>query len=368
MGILGNADLAMIELPSSSPAVSFIAEIAKVARRAADLCNQMLAYSGKGRFIIERLDLSETVRDISHMLRASITKQAILREELDENLPPIQADPTQVRQVVMNLITNASEALGDRGGVIAVRTETVHHDGTKLGAGQSAQPLAAGTYVVLEVTDTGVGMNSETIARVFDPFFTTKFTGRGLGLAAVQGIVRGHDGAILIDSTPGKGTTFRVYLPAAENTEGTYATETRQAEDEWSATGLALLAEDEEAVRTVGQRMLEHIGFEVLTALDGDEAIELFSRHHRILEVVLLDLTMPGLAGEDVARELDKIDPDVPIILCSGFTEQAVVDRFDTNPPAAFVQKPYRLETLRSTLRNVLTAGNSPNNTPLDGA
>jgi PAS domain S-box-containing protein len=354
MGILGNADLAMAELPHASPAIPSLVEIGSVARRAADLCNQMLAYSGKGRFVIEKLDLSEIVRDLSHMLRASISKQATLREELDDRLPPIEADPTQIRQVVMNLITNASEALDDRPGVISLTTGAFYHEGQPLSTGPVQQPLPIGMYVTLEVTDTGIGMDEETVSRIFDPFFTTKFTGRGLGLAAVQGIIRGHGGAILIDSAPGKGTTFRVLLPACEPARGTYAPEKTPDRTDWSASGMALLADDEETVRAVGRRMLERIGFEVLTARDGQEAVDLFRRHHRAIRAVLLDLTMPGLDGEAASRELAEIDPSVPVILCSGYTEQAIAERFADNPPAAFVQKPYRLEVLRETLQGIL--------------
>ena len=214
MGILGNADLALSKSPPESPVRAYIRNIDTAAQRAADLANQMLAYSGKGRFVVEPIDLSRLVEEMGHLLATVISKRAALRYRLAADLPPVEADATQLRQVVMNLITNASDALGDEEGVITVATGVVEIDPAGTAPRSSGAPLPPGTYVFIEVSDTGCGMDPATRARIFDPFFTTKQTGRGLGLAAVLGIVRGHRGALRVSSEPGQGTTFTVLFPA----------------------------------------------------------------------------------------------------------------------------------------------------------
>ncbi len=279
--------------------------IKKAVERAADLTRQMLAYSGKGKFIVEPVDLSRVVEDNKKMLVMSVSKKARVTYNLTDNLPVIQADAAQMCQVVMNLVINASEALGEQGGVIAVSTNAHLCKAKDLVGMGHGEDLPEGLYVCLEVGDTGCGMDQQTLAKIFDPFFTTKFTGRGLGLAAVHGIIRGHKGAIQVSSEPGKGTTFRVLLPAS-------GPPAAAVQSELVATlecrgGTVLVVDDEETVRTLARRMLEHFGFSVLTASGGQEAIRLFREHQHEVSCVLLDLTMPDLDGAETFDELRRI-------------------------------------------------------------
>lgn len=353
MSILGNADLALLDLSPVSPARDNVRDIERAARRAAELCKQMLAYSGKGRFEVQVLHINELVEEMAHLLEVSISKKAVLKYYFADNLPPIEADPTQIRQIIMNLITNASDAVGDKSGVISVNTGAIECDETYLRETFLDEQLPPAFYVYFEVADSGCGMDAETRQRIFDPFFTTKFTGRGLGLAAVLGIVRGHRGAIKVYSEPGKGTTIKVLLPAADKPIDMSRREQANART-WRGNGVVLLVDDEESVRAVGKRMLERIGFEVLTASDGREALVLCQQRGPEISCVLLDLTMPHMDGEETFRELRHRQEGIPVILTSGYNEQEISDRFAGKGLAGFIQKPYQTAQLINKLREVL--------------
>ncbi|MEW6186676.1 MAG: PAS domain S-box protein [Thermodesulfobacteriota bacterium] len=354
MGILGNADLALTVLTPANPARQNLMEIEKAARRAAELCRQMLAYSGRGKFVVEPLNLTEVVREMAHMLEISISKKAALRYHFEPDLPAVQADATQMRQIIMNLITNASEAMGEENGVIAVSTGVMVCDREYLRSTWLNDPLPPGTYVYLEVSDTGCGMDPETLSKIFDPFFSTKFTGRGLGLAAILGIVRGHQGAIKVYSETGKGSTFRVLLPAVAEVNTLTPRESLKEKEEWKGKGIVLLVDDDETVRIVGTQMLERLGFEVLSAVDGQEALECYGRQADHIRCILLDLTMPRLDGEECFRELRRIREDVKVVVTSGYNEQEVSRRFIGKGLAGFIQKPFSLKTLEETLKGIL--------------
>jgi CheY-like chemotaxis protein len=323
------------------------------ARRAADLCRQLLAYSGRGRFTIAPIDLQELVEEMGHLLSVSISKKVVLKYHFSRGLPAVDADATQFRQVVMNLIVNASEAIGERSGVISLTTGLAHCDDAYLGGCFVADGIAPGDYVYLEVADTGHGMDKATIDRIFDPFFSTKFTGRGLGLAAVLGIVRGHKGAIKVHSEPGYGTTFRLLFPASDHSARKLDAKAPLVPG-FHGGGKVLLVDDEETIRTLGRRMLQRAGFEVLVAADGREAIEVFTKEKETVSLVILDLTMPHLDGEACFRELRQLQPDVKVILSSGYNEQDIVNRFSGKGLAGFVQKPYTTEELIAKIRVAL--------------
>lgn len=351
--ILGYADLALLELPPRSPARPLIGEAVNGARRAAELTAQMLAYSGKGRFVVEQLDLSRLIEDITRLLEISISKKSVLKYNLMPDPPSIAADATQMRQVIMNLVINASEAIGDRSGVIMLTTGAMYCDSAYLSETYLDENLPEGLYAYLEVADNGVGMNEETRARVFEPFFTTKFTGRGLGLAAVLGIVRGHRGALKIYSEPGVGTTFKALFPATD-LPANMAEDAEAQAVEWRGSGLVLVIDDEETARGLAVHMLERMGFEVLAAADGREGVELFRTSKANIRLVFLDMTMPHMDGEETFRELRRIRIDVRVVLTSGYNEQTATSRFAGKGLAAFIQKPYRFEELRAVVRNVL--------------
>jgi CheY-like chemotaxis protein len=354
-GIMGYADLARLRLPESEPAREDIEVIKKAAQRAADLTRQMLAYSGKGKFIVEPVDLSRVVEDSKKMLAMSVSKKARVTYNLTDNLPVIQADAAQMCQVVMNLVINASEALDEHGGAIAVSTNAIRCQAKDLAGMGLGEGLPEGEYVCLEVADTGCGMDEQTLAKIFDPFFTTKFTGRGLGLSGVHGIVRGHKGAIQVSSEPGKGTTFRVLFPASG--PAIPAMQNEPAATPVRSSGTVLIVDDDETIRISVQRMIERSGFSVLTASGGQEAIRLFREHQQEVNCVLLDLTMPDLDGAETFRELRKIRPDVRVLLSSGFSEEAATERFPGQGLAGFVQKPYQLDTLITKLQEVQRGG-----------
>ena len=353
MAILGNADLALTDLPTTSPAQPYLKEIVTASRRATGLCQQMLAYSGKGRFTIELLDLNEAVVEMTHMLEISISKKATLKYNLAKHLPLVEADATQMRQVLMNLITNAAEAIGDVSGVISIATGAMECDEAYLGETYLASGMPHGVYVYLEVADTGCGMSAETKARMFDPFFTTKFTGRGLGMAAVLGIVRGHHGAIKVYSEEGTGSTIKVLLPASGKAPVELPARPRAATAR-QAGGTVLVADDEVAVRVLATRMLEKLGFTVLAAADGHQALDLYRAHQREIVCVLLDLTMPHLDGEEAFREMRRLDRDVRVIMISGYNEQDVTQRFVGKGLAGFIQKPFQLAALEAKLHEIL--------------
>jgi PAS domain S-box-containing protein len=351
--ILGHANLALMDLAPESPARDSLREIDKASGRAADLCRQMLAYAGKGRFVVEPINVTRLVEEVAHLLQVSISKKVLLRCQLAEGLPAIVADPAQIRQIVMNLVINAAEAIGDTEGVIGISTGIVQSTEERLRDSHLVEPLAPGQYVFLEVTDTGCGMDATTLDKIFDPFFTTKFTGRGLGLAAVLGIVRHHRGTLNVESEPGRGTTFRVLFPASAKTAA--AAESGGNPSLWRGKGTILLVDDEEPVRNVTARMLERSGFKVLRAADGREAIELFRAHASEVVCVLLDLAMPRMDGEETFRELFRIQPAVRVVLASGYSDQEIAQRFQNAGLAGFIEKPYRVETLIAKLREVLT-------------
>jgi PAS domain S-box-containing protein len=336
--VLGNADLARLQLDAAAPAREYLDEVIRATQRAGELTQQLLAYSGRGAIEIRHLNLSDEVREMATLLRTAISKQATLVWELTPGLPAVTADPTQVRQVVMNLITNASDALGDAAGTITLRTGL------------------DGELVFLEVSDTGVGMDTGTLQRIFDPFFSTKFTGRGLGLAAVMGIVESHHGHIRIRSAPGEGTTFRILFPAVPDSADVGPP--RVSATQWRGQGTVLVVEDEEGVREVVRRMLERLGFQVITAEDGIAALERLEAHQGAIAAVLLDLSMPRMTGQEALHEIRRLRPDVPMVLMSGYTEQEVASKLldSVGGATGFLQKPFLPEDLTSVLREVSQA------------
>ena len=353
--ILGQSALALGKLPKESPAGSNVTKAINAAERAAELTRQLLAYSGKGKFVTEDLDLNHLVRDNVQMLEVSVPKSARLRLELDASAPHIRGDAGQIQQVVMNLIINAGEALGTDPGEITIGTGHV-----VLGPDDDAfraythEPLAQGEYAFLRVSDTGRGISEEALSRIFDPFYTTKFTGRGLGLAAVLGIVRGHQGGIRIVSRVGSGTQFDVVFPMV--TVGTAsgappATEARMMTGEGMT---ALVIDDEPFVLDLVRDIFTEAKFEVLGALNPLEGIDLYRKHQDRISVVILDYSMPGMDGRSAFEELRKIRKDVKVLLCSGYTEEETSAAFGDARPAGFIQKPYRPADVMEKIRQIL--------------
>ena len=359
--ITGNLELAQQDGTLGSTARLRIEHAVKAARRAADLTRQMLAYSGRGHFIIRELDLNALVEENSHLLQTAIAKTASLELRLAAQLPPIRADVAQVQQIVMNLITNASEALGGQPGVITLTTGVQDYDQAALSRSRLEVRPPAGRFVYLEVSDTGCGMDQETQERLFEPFFTTKFTGRGLGMAAVLGIVRGHQGAIFVDSAPGQGTTVRVLFPVAEVDAGQAAAAPAGGQPSAAGQvgppalrGTVLVADDDEGVRELCRVALQDFGLNVLTAADGRQAADLFRERADQIDCVLLDLSMSGMDGLAALRELRRVAPAVKVILSSGYDESDALKQFAGEGLAGFLQKPYQLDSLYRKLAQVL--------------
>ena len=353
MGVLGSADLAMGGVRAGAAGCRCLEQIETTAVRAAELTNQMLAYSGQGRFIAQPTCLNQIVRETADLLQTGISKKAVLELDLEEDLPPVEGDASQLRQVAMNLITNASEALQDGSGTILVRTGRRIVEREDLASFTLGSSLASGPCVSLLVSDDGTGMDAQTRARIFDPFFSTKFTGRGLGLAGVLGIVRGHKGAVQVQSTPGAGSSFEVLLPVSPGSVK-LAEPTRRSPRRPPDALRVLVADDDELVLTVASLMLEAEGCEVVGARDGQDAVDLLRDQESRIDLVLLDMTMPRLSGEEAFRELRRIRPDVPVILSSGYTEQEIRGRLAGEGVAGFVQKPYRAADLMDEIRKVL--------------
>lgn len=352
VSILGNVGLVLVDLEPDSPVREPVEQIKVAAQRAADLTRQMLAYSGKGRFVMQRINLNSIITEITQLLQVSISKNAALRFNLMQNLAPIEGDVTQVRQVLMNLIVNASDAIGERQGTISLTTGRFNADHEYLSGSFMAPDLPEGPYAFVEVSDDGLGMDKDTQAKIFDPFFTTKFTGRGLGLAAVLGIVRGHGGAIKVYSEPGHGSVFRVLFPIKDVP---HEADRLNAESlKQKGQGTVLVIDDEEVVRNVTKRMLARIGYTPMLAEDGPSGIETYSKHQDEIVCVLLDMTMPRMSGEETLGHLKEINPGVRVLLMSGYSEQEANNRFDGKGVGGFMQKPYTPQDLQEKLRQVL--------------
>ena len=352
--VLGNAELASMEEANveSGP----LEEIKKTTLRAAELANQMLVYTGKTTLVVGSINLSSVVREMGALLDVSISKKVGIKYCLAENIPSIRGDVSQIRQVAMNLITNASEAIGDRQGVIAINIHEVY---VRPGEVKNMYPpgsVVRGRHVLLEVSDTGVGMDEQTLSRIFDPQFTTKVTGRGLGLASLLNAVQRHNGAVEVESTVGEGTVFRVYFPAEEQAKEELVEGAADSDDNWRGYGMALIADDEEAIRLITTTLLERIGFRVISAADGLETVDLYTQHAEDITFLLLDINMPGLNGLEAALRIRHINPNVPILFMSGYPREEVMERFEHNKHTDFIKKPFESIALKKTIRAVMEA------------
>jgi len=354
MGVLGHAGLGLEQLNPLHPVRRNLESIQRAGQRAADLTRQMLAYSGRGQFVVRNLDLTSQVEEMLHLLEVSLPKAVALKLDLHRSLPAISADASQLQQVIMNLVINAAEAIGDGSGVIRLSTGVERLDAAamaKMLVGGEATP---GAYVSLEVVDTGCGMDADTLGRIFEPFFSTKFTGRGLGLSAIMGIVRGHKGALQVASVPGEGTTFKVLFPAQGITADPLTIPALEVV--WAGKGLILVVDDDETVRAVARQALELKGFQVLDAQDGRRAIELVREHGQAIGVVLLDMTMPRMGGQEAFQELRRLQPALKVILSSGYDEGEAMGHFRGKGMNAFIQKPYGPRELLAKIQGVLEA------------
>ncbi|MCC6332404.1 MAG: response regulator [Myxococcales bacterium] len=352
-----NVALLRRALPKEHEAAQYVSQVESAVFRAAELTRQMLAYGGKGAFVIEPVDLSRTVKEIADLLRVSIPRRVQLSGELAEALPGVRADRAQLQQVVMNLVTNAAEAIGGGQGTITLRTSQATLDGGAVARDFAGQELRPGAYVVLTVRDTGVGMSADVLGRIFDPFFTTKQQGRGLGLSALRGIVRSYKGGLKINSAPGAGTTFEVFFPST----GEPARPPPRAEATPPAVSAAeatvLLVEDEPLLRVAQRGLLECLHLRVLEAPDGERGLELFREHGPRIAFVLLDLTMPGMGGHATLRALRRLQPSVKVVVCSGWAENDLAEQLRDEPPTAILTKPFTQEELQRALAAVGLGG-----------
>jgi len=356
VGVLGNAGLLSINLQNDPKNQSYVREIERGAEQAAALADQMLAYSGKGGFVKRAFDVGALIRESSGTLSETLSANAKLSLEVPSEALAIEGDESQVRRVVANLITNASDALGDEGGTIAVTAGVTDADRDYLAGTCVDDELLPGKYVFVEVADRGSGMSDETKSRMFDPFFTTKAGGRGLGMAAVLGIVRGHKGAIDIASEAGRGTSVRLLFPATDRRIEEPVTGVEPYVLPRRNSGRILVVDDEAAIRTLVRNALELVGFEVLDADDGRTAVDVFRKHQAEIDLVLLDMTMPDIGGEETIRRLRAMRQDIQIIASSGFVEQEVLGRLSGAEPNAFLRKPYRAIDLVTLVHEVLSS------------
>ncbi len=345
VSVLGNAGLALAELEPASSVRGRLTDIELAAQRAAELTRQMLAYAGRGRFVVQRVNLSDLVVELVTLLRTVVARTADIDVRLTDNLPGVEADASQLRQVVMNLVTNAADSIGGVAGRIEITTGRMSATREYLSQSCIGQEAEPGEFVFVEIADTGCGMDQKTLARIFDPFFTTKATGRGLGLAAVLGIVRSHRGAIAVESSTGVGTRFRLLLPAVTSarSDRTAPGVTLRAP---VSSGTILIVDDDAGVRTVATISLERAGFRVVAACNGEDGVALFRERGSEFDAVLLDMTMPRLSGADTCRLLKKMRPELPIVLTSGYTEPDAGSRFSADEVAGFLQKPFAPATL----------------------
>ena len=355
VGILGNADLLVRELPVDSSARLSAENLRVAARRASELTQQMLAYSGKSRLELVPLSLNELVKEMQRLLDLALSNPVPLEFELSEAEPTVLGDGTQLRQVLMNLITNAADAAPQGTGRIRIRTglqRDIPPGFVVVHAAPAETERRASVY--MEVSDNGVGMPPETVERMFEPFFSTKFAGRGLGLAAALGIVRGHQGAILVRSAVGQGTSVRVLLPAACEGPLSAVAPPASSAATWQGAGRALVVDDEVAVRHVAGTILRRAGFEVALAEDGHQALAQVENASTPFRFVLLDMTMPELGGAEVYRALRAKHPDLPILLSSGYTERDAAAELNSGLPLHFIQKPYEVAALLRSVRSLL--------------
>jgi PAS domain S-box-containing protein len=350
--ILGAATLGLGELPKNSPVRARLETIQRAAKRAAALTSQMLSYAGQRPPRVERMDLSALVVEMRELLASSVSGKTHFDLELESDLPAVDVEPAQLGQVVMNLVSNASESLQEGAGRIVARTGVVDLESPPAGA-LFAEAMAGGRHVYFEVEDEGSGMDEETRKRIFEPFYTTKFSGRGLGLAAVTGIVRAHRGAIEVESEPGRGTRVRVLLPVAAGSAAGPPPE-QVSIDDWRATGAVLVIDDDEAVRDLYEELLRRSGLTVLTASDGYEGVKLFGAHADSIRVVLLDRSMPALSGVDAFDAIRALRRDAKIVLVSGHSEELVTEELASRGLSGFLEKPFTPEALLTRVREVL--------------
>jgi PAS domain S-box-containing protein len=352
-GILGNASIVAEIIPSSSPAQQFLRDMITAGQRLSDLTRQLLAYSGRGDPSMATLNLADLVREISTLIQASIPKHVQVRLQLDEHLF-INADPSQIQQIIMNLIINGAEAIpAEMFGSVLVSTGFQTVDESYIKTTSAPSDLRPGPYAYLEVHDTGLGMDAETQAHIFEPFFTTKMKGRGLGLAAVLGIIHNHKGAIKVYSHPGKGSTFKILLPSAK--EAALPVPSSGA-SEWRGTGTILVVDDEEVVRKVAKAALELYGYNVILANDGRDALHIFDQRANEIDLILLDLIMPNMGGEETYRQLRLRRPELRVILTSGYSDTQAQARFTGKGLASFIKKPYTAAQLGEIVQRVINA------------
>jgi len=350
--VIGNASLLLESLPENDLGSSLLKSVISGGERAAELTRQLLAYAGKGRYYVERVQLSEVVMQSAKLVHLSFPVQVQLRLDLDKNLPLLLADPSQIQQIVKNLVINAAEAIGDAAGVVLVRTGMQTVTDPLLPDLFLDEKLTPGEYIFLEVSDNGLGMDKQTIQRIFDPFFSTKFLGRGLGLAAVLGIVRQHRGAVQIHSVPGRGSSFRVLLSVAGHVPSQIA-EDAIAEDLRGA-GTVLLIDDEALIRSFTKSALEQYGYEALLAQDGREGVRVFQEESDRIGLVLLDFAMPGMAAVETLKEIQEIRAHAPVVVCSSFGDQEIEKRFEKMEIAGFLPKPYTVKQLARKVKECL--------------
>lgn len=347
--ILGNIELTIVDHQLSPSAKENLISAEMASRQAAELCQQMLAYSGKGQFIVEAISVNDIIRNMTQMIDASISKKAAIEYNLMDDLPKILADASQIRQIVLNLVLNASEAIGEKTGKILLATGCIDCSADYMND-SLFKKQAPGKYIFIEVSDNGVGMDENTLQRIFDPFFTTKFTGRGLGLAAVLGIVRGHNGFLKVNSRPGVGTSMKAHLPVLSCVEKN-SENIEEDLSAWKGSGTVLLVDDVNSNLVLGQKILKRLGFSVITASDGLDALEKYKAHEKEISCIILDMMMPNMDGAETLHELKKINSSVKVIICSGFNEQDISQRFTGQDIIGVLQKPYRIASVSAMLK-----------------
>jgi two-component system cell cycle sensor histidine kinase/response regulator CckA len=357
-GIMGNAGLARraIAAGKAEQASARLRDVLQASERAADLTRQLLAYAGKGRFVIQPVDLCKLVGEVSTLIRASISKKITLVIDVPEDCPTVEADRVQLQQLIMNLVINGAEAIGDQPGTLTVRIRSEQFTERREQPRTEGFPIVSGDYVRIDVTDTGEGMDEETRSRIFEPFFTTKFLGRGLGLSAALGIVRGHRGTIGVRSEPGRGTTFTILLPVPNDLRHPRrSSEQAGVEDDFQGIGTILVADDEEGVRALVTSVLEEAGYTVELARDGAQAIKKLQTLSGRVRLILLDLTMPKVGGAEAALELRRLQPGVPIVAMSGYGDIEVMQKFSEAGVDDFLPKPFTPEQLAAKVRDALS-------------